>query len=131
MREIKFRAWDKARKEFLSAGRVLISIEAGSRPETNPQYLDILSSPDCYKDRFVIQQYTGINDKNGVEIYEGDIIFLVAGVSCLTVFDEEKAAFCTEYYDEKGDKKHSSHMFGAHMTEVGGNIYKNPELWPH
>lgn len=130
MREIKFRAWDKERKEYLSAGRVLMSIESGNRPKTNPQYLDILTCPDSYKGRFVIQQYTGIKDKNGTEIYEGDIVFLSAGISALTVFDEEKASFCTEYY-RNGEKRHSQHMYGAHMTEVGGNLYENPDMWPH
>ncbi len=32
MREIKFRAWDKSRNEYLSAGNVFISVNPGSRP---------------------------------------------------------------------------------------------------
>lgn len=131
MKEIKFRAWDKARKEFLSSGSVLISVEAGNRPEKNPQYLDILTGPDCYKSRFVLQQYTGIKDKNGIEIFEGDVIrTMTPDLISVVTWDDNCArfiGFTLEHerrlvYIDMVDKNNKS------SVEVVGNIYENPGL---
>ncbi len=70
-REIKFRIWDTENKEMLKVqeldfeptfygGRILI------RPD---QYSDYFDAEDM-----ILMQYTGLHDKNGKEIYEGDII---------------------------------------------------------
>ncbi len=91
MREIKFRAWHKKYK-------LMIYI-----PTMN-EFSDGIIYPSCYDIRdCILMQYTGLKDKNGKEIYEGDILdneekvkyinggfdpFCVAGWECTTEWEK-------------------------------------------
>lgn len=115
MREIKFRAWDKDEKEMLPLGDMIenggVSYFIGEN-DLQPQYKSI-----------VLMQFTGLKDKNGKEIYEGDIVnYLYSGDEKLMV----------EWYDYEWllatkEKKIISD-FDWKECEVIGNIYENPEL---
>lgn len=76
------------------------------------------------KDRL---QYTGLKDKNGVEIFEGDILNLTEDGKYLSVvkWNQKTCAFCCGWL---GGNKDSDHLYGAEMAEVIGNIHENPEL---
>ena len=119
MREIKFRVWDSAGKQMcpvIVADLQDIKAKVFCRlPKSGAQ--EIFSAD--------LMQYTGVKDKNGVEIYEGDIL--------LNDFDEE--CYIVKFFDgafiAESDGDIHDLADAALITTVGGNIYENPELASH
>ena len=82
---------------------------------------------------FILMQSTGLLDKNGKEIYEGDIVKYEAGCNTVTeevVYDKNFAGFGVKDADAViiftfGELAED---IGLHSLEVIGNIYENPEL---
>jgi uncharacterized phage protein (TIGR01671 family) len=111
MREIKFRAWDKASKEILyveshqNADRLKVSFSGTPFEENEVQ-------PD-----FEFMQFTGLTDKNGKEIYEGDLLALNGvGESVDVRWSDEIQGWSPKV------------LRGATTWQVIGNIYENPDL---
>ena len=115
MREIKFRAWWKdaelmADVVALRDGEVTFHVPL--MPNSLGQEYEVQSLDEG---QYELMQYTGLKDKNGKEIYEGDIIkYAWRGSS-----DEVKI---DPYWF------HDWVEYGSEPLEVIGNIYENPEL---
>ena len=107
MREIKFRAWNTRRKEMEMIDDMYWFEENQCHHNGDNDY--------------VIQQYTGLKDKNGVEIFEGDIVTVPWTGECILVElgpDDGNFHYLVTNYDNRYPP----------AFEVIGNIHENPEL---
>ena len=82
-----------------------------------------------------VGQFTGLTDKNGKKIFEGDIVADAYGWKGLVEFFTEdigSCGCCVPKFDGSGFKaKHKNHDSGVDMRSctIVGNIYDNPEMW--
>ncbi len=119
MREIKFRAWCSVDEMMYSDVQDGISFDDGSFYSFA---MFINKSLDDYH-VWEVMQYTGLKDKNGVEIYEGDILQNWAKENYSVIYSEKFAQFEINAPVNTLQDGDVSKRF-----EVIGNIYQNPEL---
>jgi|SRR3990167_5855617 len=120
MKEIKFRAWDK-RAKMMKFGFFVGSIDGKARAVERIEPVQ-LSLPD---DDLKLMQFTGLKDKNGKEIYEGDIL----SSKPLTKKETERIGTSNNIVVE-WNKEYACFNIGypEYEHEIIGNIYENPEL---
>ena len=130
MREIKFRAWDKINKRMCRVGRIEWSIDdyfvvwiEWDEKDEHREELRNLSQVD-------IMQYTGLKDKYGKEIYEGDIILYQVNdnYKCKATVNWSKGGFVFMWQDKTSPSNLSDFWFentDNKITEVIGNVYES------
>jgi hypothetical protein len=123
-REIKFRAWDKERGKMREP-------DAIARIHMNPAPFGLTL---MYKDgdgicmKFVLQQFTGLYDYNGKEIYEGDLILNQSSRICQVRWFQFAGCRDAEVVLPLGNSFGFSTANWERHVEVIGNIFENPEL---
>ncbi len=138
-RTIKFRAWDDDVKHMFYSEKAFendyfFEFKNGElrgfairppRPSADP-----MEPPEPYCDDYDVMQYTGLKDKKGVEIYEGDIVQFDVVRS---IWDEEKHEVI-EHRPETWKRvvEYKAPKFIIHWypnkIEVIGNVHSTPEL---
>ena len=140
-RVIKFRAWDKEENKMINnvvpffnsdgkleclvfgysfGGYDFIEVELD-------KYQHIFTVSELEK-RYVLMQYTGLKDKNGVYIYEGDVLRDSESIVIVKFVDGE---FSVDYRTMGGKWRNYGSLFDYlkdYEGEVIGNIHENPEL---
>lgn len=136
MRKIKFRAWDKGNKIYLYNVQDAYDTLSGFVKYDDGE--DAEYDESCFGDfcnnkrRYEVEQFTGLTDVNGKEIYEGDIIITHPKYDDelpkrgIVQYGSFRAGF--SYEVRKGDHRSiwSSNKYRTY--EVIGNVHENPEL---
>ena len=131
---LQFRAWNKKTQSFIDYGDLVLDLRSGKIYAGD---IGLVESTIDVTDQIELMQSTGMKDKNGVEIFEGDVVLVsvqngfdyldnkvcvvknsidYSGLVCATVDEDlEYRIFNTELFEE-------------YTYEVIGNIYENPKL---
>jgi uncharacterized phage protein (TIGR01671 family) len=125
MRTIKFRAWSGS--EFIKDRynhNHFISIANGKLVQV--QHDDVCAEGFVYgnPEPVVLQQFTGLTDINGIEIYEGDIVNLFGSTCCIRWEDSDASFMAVERYESWAE---SGQEWSSNCTVIG-NTCQNPEL---
>jgi len=122
MRKIKFRAWDKQYKKWIKPSILSIRLDGVA---TSLKWEDA-NSPD----QIILMQFTGLHDKSGREIWEGDIIRVSEGYEGDKWVDSwiGKIVFTCGSFMVKNEENNKWADIDDSDVEIIGNIYENPEL---
>lgn len=131
MRELKFRVWNGMQMEYdITVGKFgVFYVNPMNGDGLDPD--DTASLTSCntkYPEDVIVMQYTGLKDKNGKEIYEGDIL---EGYKCAYPVTFKNGAFMwnDDFLGYTIEADYEAHYWitddGCNMLEVVGNIYEN------
>ena len=133
-RLIKFRVWDKESKYMDNWDKLqspLLTLDG--QLVTTHKY--ITGTVPVSPDKYILMQFTGLLDRNGKEIYEGDIVRVQDHFQTVFVkevlYEQDAFVIRGTEKDNVGmsvDSEWSQRLSGLRQIEVIGNIYENKEL---
>lgn len=134
MREIKFRAWDVNTNSFAPLAGIYLDKQTGA----SAGYIDDLGFVGEVADenpsieQWILEQYIGLKDTNGKEIYEGDIVSIQDRDGNERVIDS--VIYRTDRFALKHENVRDNFLSwitnaqANYQVVIVGNIHENPEL---
>ena len=134
MKENKFRAWDKVKKEYWDFKKLRNGVDDGYLllDGNGKALMAMIGGLADISKRFIIEQYIGKKDKNGKEIYENEIFEddTYDNEFLQVVYDDQAALYRFKFIDGECDGQFGDEIALFHLQnmEVIGNINKNKEI---
>ena len=130
MRETKFRAWLKEEEKMVNV-ETMDFTDKTIRCLKKNEFINAYLLRRVSFDDIELMQYTGLNDKNGTEIYERDIVLVKPGGTSTwykTVVKFKEGAFIASLIDGEDYIYIFNRGFDSNDFEIIGNIYENKKL---
>lgn len=130
-REIKFRVWDAVAKRYVDLSTLTITYDGKLTAVTTSEIMN----PVLNQKNYIVEQYTGLKDKNGKEICEGDIFRnTINGGTWRVYWNEKDSAFWVDsgvdgcnLGDFDWDRNNRKYGFVEKNCEVIGNVHEPPK----
>ena len=124
MRVFKFRVWDKTQKKMYYPEEFGEQFAIGIGGTLAKRYI-CDDTINCYEDNYIIQPYIGSQDKNGKDIYEGDLCNFICCTPNLEVVYYESCYYCIPSNTPIDDNSCRFNEFDTKECLVIGNICEN------